>query len=671
MSLTVVGPGEPAVTVREAPAIDTGALDSPQGGASDRGGPTWPSTPSPRSTPVRSGAPTRRLRDKGSLRYFEVHAGFVHHTVNANDYSRDEVPGILREHLRLPHAVARLERRRLQLPGRPVRPDLGGPVRRRRPPGRRRPHPGLQRPLLRDVGDRQLRDRPAAAGDGARPTARCSPGSSSLHGVDAGSTRQQVGPDALPGDQRPPRRRPDRLPGTVPLRPAGPDPRARRRRPAGLVRARAPVRPRREPPPRPGGPPRQRRQGLRAPHRWAHGLRRGPWSAPASPPVPPRWWPRRTSPGTAAATCSCSVPTGPRAVPGRRRRRATTRRPVLPGGFAGRDLLTAVGDLDDDGDHDLVARDPDGQAAGLPRGRRRRLHPAAARRRLDRLDLARRLRRPRRRRHVRTCSPATPRRRSGCSPAPTEASAPPSGWPAPGPAGGAITGYGDFTRDGGATCSSARDRRSGVRPPLAGRPRLRPSAGPGHAAHEGLGTVLGAAQLLGDGTPDVVARRGERRPDLPQRSAPPSCCPPSRPASTSAAPTRCSTSATGTATATATWSCGPRRGVLFLRPGDGTGRFAEPGPDRHRLRRRPAARGRRRHDRRRLARPDGPAAGGVDADLPRRRARRASATATSPTARSTPPGRWRRPLGRRRRARQPVPLRRHGSRSTRATAPAG
>ena len=36
------------------------------------------------------------IRDPGSLHYFEVHAGFVHHTVNANDYSRDDVPGILR-----------------------------------------------------------------------------------------------------------------------------------------------------------------------------------------------------------------------------------------------------------------------------------------------------------------------------------------------------------------------------------------------------------------------------------------------------------------------------------------------------------------------------------------------------------------------------------------------
>ena len=36
------------------------------------------------------------MRDKGSLRYFEVHAGFVHHTVNANSYTRAEVPGIIR-----------------------------------------------------------------------------------------------------------------------------------------------------------------------------------------------------------------------------------------------------------------------------------------------------------------------------------------------------------------------------------------------------------------------------------------------------------------------------------------------------------------------------------------------------------------------------------------------
>src|SRR3546814_10045054 len=37
-----------------------------------------------------------KLRDKSSLQYHEVHAGFVHHTVNGNDYTRDQVPGIIR-----------------------------------------------------------------------------------------------------------------------------------------------------------------------------------------------------------------------------------------------------------------------------------------------------------------------------------------------------------------------------------------------------------------------------------------------------------------------------------------------------------------------------------------------------------------------------------------------
>src|SRR6185369_8578922 len=36
------------------------------------------------------------IREKSSLHYGDVHAGFVHHTVNANGYTRAEVPGILR-----------------------------------------------------------------------------------------------------------------------------------------------------------------------------------------------------------------------------------------------------------------------------------------------------------------------------------------------------------------------------------------------------------------------------------------------------------------------------------------------------------------------------------------------------------------------------------------------
>ena len=37
-----------------------------------------------------------RMRDRSSLHYGEVHAGFVHHTVNANAYSRAQVPSIIR-----------------------------------------------------------------------------------------------------------------------------------------------------------------------------------------------------------------------------------------------------------------------------------------------------------------------------------------------------------------------------------------------------------------------------------------------------------------------------------------------------------------------------------------------------------------------------------------------
>ncbi len=37
-----------------------------------------------------------RMRSAGSLRYGTVEAGFVHHTVNTNAYTRDDVPGILR-----------------------------------------------------------------------------------------------------------------------------------------------------------------------------------------------------------------------------------------------------------------------------------------------------------------------------------------------------------------------------------------------------------------------------------------------------------------------------------------------------------------------------------------------------------------------------------------------
>ena len=37
-----------------------------------------------------------KMRDKGSLRYGTVRTGFIHHTVNANDYTPAQVPALIR-----------------------------------------------------------------------------------------------------------------------------------------------------------------------------------------------------------------------------------------------------------------------------------------------------------------------------------------------------------------------------------------------------------------------------------------------------------------------------------------------------------------------------------------------------------------------------------------------
>ena len=57
----------------------------------------------------------------------------MHHTAGTNGYSAAEVPEDPAGDLRLPRQGQRLVRRRLQLPRRPLRPALGGPLRRHRP----------------------------------------------------------------------------------------------------------------------------------------------------------------------------------------------------------------------------------------------------------------------------------------------------------------------------------------------------------------------------------------------------------------------------------------------------------------------------------------------------------------------------------------------------------
>lgn len=110
MSLAVIDPGTPAHTARELPAIDTGTLPSartlpgaaPEGTEGTEGTEGEAALARARVTPrpviysrAQWGA-NERMRDASSLHYYEVHAGFVHHTVNANDYRPADVPGILR-----------------------------------------------------------------------------------------------------------------------------------------------------------------------------------------------------------------------------------------------------------------------------------------------------------------------------------------------------------------------------------------------------------------------------------------------------------------------------------------------------------------------------------------------------------------------------------------------
>lgn len=112
MKLAVIDPGKATKSAVEAPAYDTGTMD----GSTEPAATTDPAT-SDAATTGSDGAmdlqaavytpkpviysraqwgADESLREPSSLHYGEVHAGFVHHTVNANDYTRAEVPGIIR-----------------------------------------------------------------------------------------------------------------------------------------------------------------------------------------------------------------------------------------------------------------------------------------------------------------------------------------------------------------------------------------------------------------------------------------------------------------------------------------------------------------------------------------------------------------------------------------------
>lgn len=112
LRLAVIDPGEAEDSAVEAPAIDTRELDATEQAAASTPTSAAPTvaTDATEAIDLRAGAFTPKpviysraqwgadegMRDKSSLHYFEVHAGFVHHTVNANDYTQAEVPGLLR-----------------------------------------------------------------------------------------------------------------------------------------------------------------------------------------------------------------------------------------------------------------------------------------------------------------------------------------------------------------------------------------------------------------------------------------------------------------------------------------------------------------------------------------------------------------------------------------------
>ncbi len=199
MTMAVVAPGDPGASDVEQPAIDTAPTAERATTQDTREGTTnrlAAVTPSPRIYSREQWGANEALRDKGSLRYGEVHAGFVHHTVNANDYSRDEVPGLLRSIY-----AYHTQSRGWSDVGYNFLVDRFGRIWEGRYGGIDRPVVGAHTLGYNDhafamsaIGNFDVREPSSAI---VQAYGSLMAWKLSLHGVDAASTRQQVGPDAF------------------------------------------------------------------------------------------------------------------------------------------------------------------------------------------------------------------------------------------------------------------------------------------------------------------------------------------------------------------------------------------------------------------------------------------------------------------------------------------
>lgn len=95
MKLSLVDPGAEAAPALRRPADDSAQLSSATSAVAIPARAAAVTT-KPRIYSRAAWGADERMRDRSSLRYGEVHGGFVHHTVNANAYSRAQVPSIIR-----------------------------------------------------------------------------------------------------------------------------------------------------------------------------------------------------------------------------------------------------------------------------------------------------------------------------------------------------------------------------------------------------------------------------------------------------------------------------------------------------------------------------------------------------------------------------------------------